>query len=162
MEEQGHTIVRDDPSRVQLLLDGGGDGVKGGRVGQVPELPQQVVHWQIGGGAAIGETVTFAVRHRLPAKTVGKLCQQPRLAHAGLPDKAHGLPLPTGREREPLVQQRQLPGPADKATQGPRAAPRHARRRRRPCTTYPATGMAVASLVPAAHASPCTSSCTSA
>ena len=127
LEQQGRAVLRRHPGRVQPLLDGGGEGVRGGRVGQAPELPQQVAHRQIGGGAAIGQTVAFAVGHRLPVQAVGELRQQPRLAHAGLPGNADHLPLPAGRQCQPLVQQRQLPGPAHQATQGPRAAPRDAR-----------------------------------
>ena len=112
---------------MQPLRDGGREGVRGGRVGQAPELPEQVAHRQIGGGAAIGQAVAFAVGHRLPGQTLSEFRQQPRLAQAGLPRNADHLPLPSDRLRQPLVQQRQFPGPPHKATQGPRAALRDAR-----------------------------------
>ena len=148
LEEQGHTIVRDDPSRVQLLLDGGGDGVKGGRVGQVPELPQQVVHWQIGGGAAIGETVTFAVRHRLPAKLWANSASSRDLPMPGSPTRPTACPclLAASASRScSSASSRARPTKRLRGRALRRGTP--ARRRRRPCTTYPATGMAVASLV---------------
>jgi hypothetical protein len=54
LAQQGHAVLRDDSRLVQPLLEGDGEGVKGGRVGQAPELPQQVAYRQIGGGTAIG------------------------------------------------------------------------------------------------------------
>src|SRR5882672_417565 len=65
LEEQRRAVLRDDPSRVQPLLDGGSEDVRGSRVGQAPELPQQVAHWPRGGSASIGQTVAFTVGHRL-------------------------------------------------------------------------------------------------
>ena len=53
--------------------------------------------------------------------------EQPGLAQTGLSSDADRLPLPAERLRQPRVQERQFLGAAHKWTQGPCAAPWHAR-----------------------------------
>ena len=71
--------------------------------------------------------MAFAAGHGPSAQAVHKFGEQPGLAQTGLPGDADHLPLPADRLLQALVQERQFLCAAHKATQGPCAAPWHAR-----------------------------------
>ena len=127
LEQQKRLGLGRHPGLAQTLVDGGRDGRRGGCVREAPELAEEVAHWQVRGGAAIGQAVAFAIRHRLPVQAAGEFRQQPRLPHPRLPSDADHLPLPADRLCQSRVQERQFLGAAHKATQGPRVAPWDAR-----------------------------------
>ena len=126
LEQQKRLGLRRYPGLAQTLVDGVSDGRRGGCVREGPELAEEVAHWQVWDGAAIGQTVAFAIRHRSPVQAAGEFRQQPRLPHPRLPRNADRLPLPADRLCQSRVQERQFPrGP--QSDSGPCVAPWDAR-----------------------------------
>ena len=125
LEQQKRLGLRRYPGLAQTLVDGGSDGRRGGCVRR-PELAEEVAHWQVRDGAAIGQTVAFAIRHRSPVQAAGEFRQQPRLPHPRLPSDADHLPLPADRCASRACRSASSAA-AHKATQGPCVAPWDAR-----------------------------------
>ena len=87
MEQQQYLVLGCYSSLAQTLVDGGRDDRRRGCVREGPELAEEVAHWQVRGGAAIGQAVAFAIRHRLPVQAAGEFRQQPQLSLSQAPQR---------------------------------------------------------------------------
>ena len=81
---------------------------------------EQVTHWQVRGGLAVGHRATLQAQPALRVVRVEELVDQARFAHPGLPDEGDDLPLAGPGLRQGLPQRLQLGLSPDKGREPPR------------------------------------------
>jgi hypothetical protein len=71
----------------------GGDRLRIVRFGNFTVLPEEVQHWEIGRGTAIGDTASARMRQPSPRQGPAEVVEQSRLADAGFAGNPNHMPV---------------------------------------------------------------------
>ena len=114
-QQGGDGLLQGGVERQHLPRHSGPDGAGVVAVLHLDIALQQVEHREVRRGFAVGHRGALEHQPALGAVRVDHFVHQARLAHAGLAEERHHLPVPGARPLQRLVQRRQLRLPAHKA-----------------------------------------------